>query len=62
MTAVDWKQRAKAYEREMRRLKKIEHAVWHALDDAAEYPEYDRVEITYRDWKRLSRLLPMVHP
>jgi len=62
MSKIDWKSRAKAAEREVRRLKKIEHAAWHALDDAAEYPEEKRVEITLRDWKLLCKLLPMDHP
>lgn len=59
---IDWKQRALAAEREVRRLRKIEHAAWHALDDAAEYPEEKRVEITLRDWMILGKLLPMEHP
>jgi hypothetical protein len=59
---IDWKQRALAAEREVRRLKKIEHAAWHALDDAAEYPEEKRVEITLHDWMALAKLLPMEHP
>lgn len=60
--AIDWKQRALSAERAVRRLKKVEHAAWHALDDAAEYPEEKRVEITWRDWKALSKLLPLEHP
>lgn len=59
---IDWKQRAKDAEREVRRLKKIEHAAWHALDDAAEYPEHKKAEIAWRDWLALARLLPLEHP
>lgn len=59
---IDWRARAKGQQRELRRLRKLEHAVWHALDDAAEYIEEKRVEITLRDWKALCRLMPMEHP
>ncbi len=59
--SIDWKARAVAAEREVRRLRKIEHAAWHALDDAAEYPEENRIKITRRDWKALCKLLPLEH-
>lgn len=62
MSKIDWKQRAKTAESEVRRLKKIEHAAWHALDDSAEYPEEKRVEITLRDFMVLAKLLPQDHP
>lgn len=62
MSSVDWKKRAKDAERELRRLRKLEHAAWHALDDAAEYPEKGYAEIQWRDWKALAKLLPLVHP
>lgn len=61
-TNIDWKGRALEAEREVRRLRKIEHAAWHALDDAAEYPERECAEITWRDWKALAKLLPLEHP
>lgn len=60
--AIDWKARALAAEREVKRLKKIEHAAWHALSDCAEYPEHKRAEITWRDFMVLAKLLPMEHP
>ena len=62
MSRIDWKARAKAAEREVRRLRKIQHAAWHALDDAAEYPEKKMAEIMWKDWLALSRLLPLEHP
>jgi hypothetical protein len=59
---IDWKQRALTAEREVRRLKKVEHAAWHALDDSAQYPEEKRAEIAWPDWVTLAKLLPFDHP
>lgn len=60
MSRVDWKQRALAAEREVRRLKKIEHAAWHALDDSEERSQ--EIAISLKDGDALSRLLPFHHP
>ena len=59
---IDWKARALAAEREVKRLRKIEHAAWHLLDDAAEYPQEKRVEVMPRDFKKLSKLVGFDHP
>lgn len=59
----------KALRTEVRRLRKIEHAAWHALDNAAEYPErFQRdgdgphARIAWADWLKLHKLLPVEHP
>lgn len=66
MSRVDWKARAIAAEREVARLKKIEHAAWHALDDGCEVDRDDEhgahVRISWADFMALHKLLPEDHP
>lgn len=59
--AIPWRERAIAAERQ---LKNLRHAAWHALDNAAEYPDAEdpHAEIPWKDYLALAKLLPEDHP
>jgi len=47
---------------EVARLRAIEHAAWHLLDDSEERVTENEIVITRENYEALSALLPEDHP
>jgi len=49
-------------DKELERLKEIEHQVWHMLDDSTHRVMEDEIVITRESFEKLCELLPEDHP
>jgi len=48
--------------KEVRRLRKIEHAAWHVCESSEERVDDEEIIVSPEDFKALSKLLPTEHP
>ena len=62
MTRTPWDHVVADLRKEVRRLRKIEHAAWHVCESSEERVKEKLILVGSDEFHELSKLLPMEHP